>query len=570
MCGIVAILNTTRYEDSVKQTISALERMEYRGYDSSGIAFIDKEHTLHRICSVGKINNLYTKCSSIDGTCSAIVGHTRWATHGIVTVENAHPQVTGNIAIVHNGIIENYNELKNIVNEPFTSNTDSEIISQLIFHYMKTGMTFKNAFLKTITMLEGSYAVAAICSDCPTTMLGAKKGSPLVVGSDQNHIYMASDAVALSQMTPNITYLEENDVIVAEQGSFQILENGTQQIHRNSVPNTISTENIDKGEYEDFMIKEINEEPAAVSNAYNKFKCSVNIEKYSTIHMIACGSSHYVCILAKYIIEKQKKIRIITEIASEFRYRCPVLNKDTLYVFVSQSGETSDTLGAMRLVLSQNMDTLAIVNVQESSIAREAKHCIYTNAGVEIGVASTKTFVSQLVTLLLTAGIDIPVMEVCKSINKVLNNTKNIFSTAQTLIKHKTLLFIGRGVCYPIAMEGALKIKEITYTPTEGYPSGEIKHGPIAIVDNTVCSVVIAINDDLYEKTMSNMEEIKARGGNIVTIGYKSNNICIDDEEMPSIFASITAVHMLAYYAAKLKNLDVDKPRNLAKSVTVE
>lgn len=381
---------------------------------------------------------------------------------------------------------------------------------------------------------------------------------------------MTSDAVALSSLTSNIIYLEENDIIIADKNTLQVLEHGTCSTHRQCLNNVVTHEHINKGNNEDFMIKEINEEPIVVQNSCNNFQCNIDLTQYSTIHMIACGSSHYACILAKYFIEKHKKIRVITEIASEFRYREPVLDVNTLYLFVSQSGETSDTLGAMRLVLSHGKDTLAIVNVKESSIAREAKHCVYTHAGAEIGVASTKTFISQLITLLLIARIDVHTFDICDAMQNILNNQQNIQIAARTVAKHKALLFIGRGVCYPIAMEGALKIKEIAYIPTEGYPAGEIKHGPIAIVDNTICSVVIAINNDLYEKTMSNMEEIKARGGNIIVIGHGESDINIETDEMPAVFASITAVHLLAYHTAKLCGLDVDKPRNLAKSVTVE
>lgn len=593
MCGIVSVLS---FDDNISdKLISALERLEYRGYDSAGIAFIDKNLKLQRIRSIGKIEELKKRIEDISINSNVGIAHTRWATHGKVTEQNAHPHISNGVAIVHNGIIENYQELKGkLLNEgfKFESDTDTEIIAALIAFHIKKGKNFEKAFKNSILELKGTFAIVAIYENQPNMLLGAKRGSPMALGlsKDEKSYYIASDAIALSSLAENIIYLEEGDIVKVEKKDrlhYQIFDYSHQIVGRDIVSNNVSLSDVSKNGYESFMLKEIFEEATIVRNIYNNFNYDINITNFNNISIIACGTSYYAGLLAKYWIEDIAKIHVDVEIASEFRYRNPVINSKALYIFISQSGETIDTLCAMRRVKELGIKTLALVNVESSSIAREADYMIKLLAGVEIGVASTKAFVAQALSLLLLCvkkqDLKIDLLE--NLINNILNNQYKFSHIAEKIQNSRNFFYIGRGPNYPIALEGALKIKELSYVSAEGYPAGEIKHGPIAIIDENIYTIALAPFDKYFEKTISNTQEILARNGKIILITTENaknhlhgleNNKNIDCVFMPDsddsyiTFSLITAIHLLAYYTSKSKGYDVDKPRNLAKSVTVE
>ena len=593
MCGIVSVLSFDN--DISKKLIGALERLEYRGYDSAGIAFIDQDSNLQRIRAVGKIEELKKLTNNISITANIGIAHTRWATHGNVTEKNAHPHISNGVAIVHNGIIENYQELKkNLLKEnfKFESDTDTEVVAALIAFHIKTGENFEEAFKNAISELKGTFAIVAIYENQPDILLGAKKGSPMAIGlsEDGKNYYIASDAIALSSLAENIIYLEEGDIVKIEKHnklSYKIFDAAMHITKRDMVPNSVSLSDVSKNGYETFMLKEIFEESTIIRNIYNNFNYDINISNFNDISIIACGTSYYAGLLAKYWIEDIANIHVDVEIASEFRYRNPAVFPKTLYIFISQSGETIDTLCAMRMVKDMGMETLALVNVETSSIAREADYMIKLLAGVEIGVASTKAFVAQAFSLLLLCikkqEFKIDLLE--KLINSILNNKYQFAKIAEKIKDSRSFFYIGRGVNYPIALEGALKIKELSYVSAEGYPAGEIKHGPIAIIDEKVYTIALAPLDKYFEKTISNTQEILARNGKIILITTENarnhihgldNNENVDCVFIPNsgdpytTFPLITAIHLLAYYTSKSKGYDVDKPRNLAKSVTVE
>lgn len=593
MCGIVSVLSFDN--DISKKLIGALERLEYRGYDSAGIAFIDQDSKLQRIRAVGKIEELKKFTNNISITANIGIAHTRWATHGNVTEKNAHPHISNGVAIVHNGIIENYQELKKKLlkeNFKFESDTDTEIVAALIAFHIKTGENFEEAFKNAISELKGTFAIVAIYENQPDILLGAKKGSPMAIGlsEDGKSYYIASDAIALSSLAENIIYLEEGDIVKIEKHnklSYTIFDAAMHITKRDMVPNSVSLSDVSKNGYETFMLKEIFEEATIIRNIYNNFNYDINISNFNNISIIACGTSYYAGLLAKYWIEDIANIHVDVEIASEFRYRNPAIFPKTLYIFISQSGETIDTLCAMRMVKDMGMETLALVNVETSSIAREADHMIKLLAGVEIGVASTKAFVAQALSLLLLCikkqEFKIDLLE--KLINSILNNKYQFAKIAEKIKDSRSFFYVGRGVNYPIALEGALKIKELSYVSAEGYPAGEIKHGPIAIIDEKVYTIALAPLDKYFEKTISNTQEILARNGKIILITTENarnhihgldNNENVDCVFIPNsddpytTFPLITAIHLLAYYTSKSKGYDVDKPRNLAKSVTVE
>ena len=591
MCGIIAALS---YNDNISNNlISALERLEYRGYDSAGIAYLDNNSSLQRIRTVGKVQLLKETVERQQIKSHIGIGHTRWATHGTVTEFNAHPHTADGVAIVHNGIIENYQELKKgLVNEGyvFESETDTEVIAKLIASHIKSGKTFFEAFKQSVNELVGTFAITAIYEKEPHILLGAKKGSPMAVGisPDKQSGYIASDAVALSTLANELAYLEEGDIVVVkkeDQILYEIFESNGQKIRREIVPNKVSLNDVSKNGYESFMLKEIFEEAAVARKTYERFNYNIDISKFNNISIIACGTSYYAGIVAKYWIEAIAKIHVDVEIASEFRYRNPVLTKNSLYIFISQSGETIDTLCAMRLVKEAGIKTLALVNVDTSSIAREADFTIKTEAGVEIGVASTKAFVAQMLSLLMLCCRNIDIEAIERSINAILNGDHDIAKLANKIKDCRSLFYIGRGVNYPIALEGALKIKELSYISAEGYPAGEIKHGPIAIIDENIYTMALAPYDKYFDKTISNTQEILARNGKILLITTndaknflhgidKNENVeCVflpENNPLYLPFSLTTFIHLLAYYTAKAKGHDVDKPRNLAKSVTVE
>ncbi|GHT89353.1 glutamine--fructose-6-phosphate aminotransferase [isomerizing] [Alphaproteobacteria bacterium] len=583
MCGIVSVLAVVG--DVVSWLISALKRLEYRGYDSAGIAYIE-DGKVARKRAVGRVDNLRVS-NDFQEKIGVGIGHTRWATHGLVSVQNAHPHIADGVAIVHNGIIENYIELKEFLienGENFESETDSEVIAKYIAFYIKQGENFIDSVKYAVKKLKGTYSIAAIYDKEPDILIGAKHGSPLAVGysSDKKSIFVASDAIALSSLAEDIIYLEDGDTVICGKNNdaitFKIYDKFFKKIERNVCKNSVLTSSIDKSGYDDFMLKEIFEEPKAIIDAFNNYE-KIDISNYKNIVFIACGTSYYAGLLAKYWLEEFAHIHVDIEIASEFRYRNPVMSEDSLFVLISQSGETIDTLCALRSVKEKGFKTVAIVNVDASSIAREADHIIRICAGPEIGVASTKAFVAQMMCLLLFCfdKKNIDINEIINSVNFVLNSIKNIEKFAENLIDCKSLLYIGRGASYPIALEGALKAKELAYISSDGYPAGEIKHGPIALIDELVYSIILAPKDRYFDKTISNAQEILARKGKVLFI----TNADINFENSQTLlitttsdflfpFALATSIHLLAYYIAKLKDLDVDKPRNLAKSVTVE
>lgn len=592
MCGIIAALS---YKNDISNAlISALERLEYRGYDSAGIAYLTDSSSLQRIRTVGKVQLLKEAVEKKQIKSCIGIGHTRWATHGKVTEFNAHPHTADGVAVVHNGIIENYQELrKQLVDEGYTfeSETDTEVIAKLIASHIKSGVKFFEAFKNSITELAGTFAIVALYEKEPDVLLGAKKGSPMAIGisPDKQSGYIASDAVALSSLVDELTYLEEGDLVIVkkdEKISYKIFDSEGNIVKHETVQNGVSLNDVTKNGYESFMLKEIFEEAAVARKTYEQFAYSIDVSKFDSISIIACGTSYYAGAVAKYWIEDIARIHVDVEIASEFRYRNPVFAKNSLYIFISQSGETIDTLCAMRLVKEAGMKTLALVNVETSSIAREADFVIKTEAGVEIGVASTKAFVAQILSLLMLCcrkNVNIEAIE--QSIHSVLYGNYDFSSLADKIKDSRSLFYIGRGVSYPIALEGALKIKELSYISAEGYPAGEIKHGPIAIIDENVYTMALAPYDKYFDKTISNTQEILARSGKILLITTedainflhefdKNENVsCVflpatESRYMP--FALTTFIHLLAYYTAKAKGHDMDKPRNLAKSVTVE
>ena len=591
MCGIIAALS---YHSNISNDlVSALERLEYRGYDSAGIAYLDNNSLLQRIRTVGKVQLLKEAVERRQIQSHTGIGHTRWATHGKVTEFNAHPHTADGVAIVHNGIIENYQELKKrLVNEGyvFESETDTEVIAKLIASHLKTDKKFFEAFKNAIAELTGTFAIVAIYEKEPDILLGAKKGSPMAVGisPDKQSGYIASDAVALSTLANELAYLEEGDIVVVRkdsQLSYEIFASNGLRARRETVRNKVSLNDISKNGYESFMLKEIFEEATVARRTYEKFNYNIDISKFDNISIIACGTSYYAGAVAKYWIEDIAKIHVDVEIASESRYRNPVFAKNSLYIFISQSGETIDTLCAMRLVKEEGIKTLALVNVETSSIAREADFVIKTEAGVEIGVASTKAFVAQILSLLMLCCKNVDIEAVEFSINSVLNGDYDFARLANKIKNSRSLFYIGRGVSYPIALEGALKIKELSYISAEGYPAGEIKHGPIAIIDENVYTMALAPYDKYFDKTISNTQEILARNGKILLLTTneaknflhgidKNENVeCVflpSNNPLYLPFALTTFIHLLAYYTAKAKGHDVDKPRNLAKSVTVE
>jgi glucosamine--fructose-6-phosphate aminotransferase (isomerizing) len=604
MCGIVSVLSIN--DGIIRDLVSALSRLEYRGYDSAGVAYIDENSKLHIQKTVGKIGNLKKLLGAEDEetSCRIGIGHTRWATHGEVSVQNAHPLTSDGGAIVHNGIIENYDSLKEILLKEgfvFEGSTDSEVVAKLISYNLMRCNDFITAFQESIFRLNGSFAIVAIHEDYPDVIIGSKKGAPMAIGMspDCQRFYIASDAVALSSLCADITYLDEGDFVICERRDVlqhRTLNSDLKIIEKKKIRNNVSLHDVTKNGFEDFMLKEIFEEPLIARRVFSKFKCNIKITDYRSIYIIACGTSYHAGLLAKYWIEKLAGIHTDVEIASEFRYRDPVLSKDTLYIFISQSGETIDTLSAMRKVKTLGFKTLSIINVEGSSLAREADECIQTWAGFEIGVASTKSFIAQTMAMLLLAipKSKLSIEGITSTMHAIINDEFLIKALSEKIKDRTRLLYLGRGGSYPIALEGALKMKELTYISAEGYPSGEIKHGPIAMIDSNVYSIIIAPDDPYVDKTLVNAREIIARKGKILLITTENvlkkvpeltetnliDHILIKDSQRYSPEESVdqslrswpyvTAIHMLAYHMAKAKGLDADQPRNLAKSVTVE
>lgn len=609
MCGIVGILSN---HDVVERLIDGLSRLEYRGYDSAGIVTICKS-AIDRRRAAGKLQVLRDKITAKPISGNVGIGHTRWATHGSPEKHNAHPHVTERMAVVHNGIIENYQELKSQLvasGTVFDSETDTEVVLHLIDQELKNGLHPVKAVQNTLGKLHGAFALAIVFKDYPDLLIGARRGSPLVLGVKDDELFLGSDAWALAPWTQKVCYLEEGDLVVLEKKTsnyaYAIYDENHKLTERSIKNINIAVGAASKGTYSHYMLKEIFEQPQTLSDTIlslvNEEDYSlrnfvdIDFTKISKIRLVACGSSYYVSLLGKYWLEKYARIACEVDLASEFRYRDPVLEKDELCVFVSQSGETSDTLAALNLSKEMGCKTLTIVNVPESSMVRASDYNIFTKAGPEIGVASTKAFTAQMAVLL---ALSLKAADQCQTIAKesmkehvhsflhvpqaITNVLKDvsIFDTiGLSLAQVKDVLFIGRGTNYPVALEGALKLKEISYIHAEAYAAGELKHGPIALVDKVTPLIAIVPQDDWFEKTVSNVQEVASRGAPIIALTNRDikkdipgNHQIVILENSSSIansFIFTVAVQCLAYYTALHKGTDVDQPRNLAKSVTVE
>ncbi|KCV83154.1 glucosamine--fructose-6-phosphate aminotransferase [Actibacterium atlanticum] len=605
MCGIVGVLGN---HEAAPLLVEALKRLEYRGYDSAGIATVN-QGKLERRRAVGKLVNLSDKLVHEPLPGKSGIGHTRWATHGAPNVSNAHPHRAGPVAVVHNGIIENYRELRAELTEqgltPQTE-TDTETIVLLTRSFLDQGCTPHQAAAKSLEKLEGAFALCFLFDGEEDLLIAARKGSPLAIGHGDGEMFVGSDAIALAPLTNKITYLEEGDRAVITRAGAQIYDAQGNQTNREMRVVRVDATRVEKAGHKHFMAKEIAEQPIVLGDAIHHYLDdgaaillpeTLDFTQYDRITMVACGTAYLACLTSKYWFEQLSGLPVDVDVASEFRYREPPIPARTLAVFVSQSGETADTLAALRYCHGKAATILSVVNVDESSIARESDIALPILAGVEIGVASTKAFTCQLTVMALLAlraaqqrgQLDQTALAEHLSalqnlpglMNIALAQSDEIKAVAQKLAEARDVLFLGRGAMYPLALEGALKLKEISYIHAEGYASGELKHGPIALVDKTVPVIVMAPHDKLFDKTVSNMQEVLARGGKVVLItnnrGAKEAGEgvwqLIQLPEVPDLFAPILyalPAQLLAYHTAVAKGTDVDQPRNLAKSVTVE
>ncbi len=608
MCGIVGILGTGPVAPLL---LDALRRLEYRGYDSAGIATLEDGHLTRRRAE-GKLRNLEARLDTAPLAGRSGIGHTRWATHGKPTETNAHPHATDRLALVHNGIIENYRELKEELGAEgyrFETETDTEVIAHLVTRNLAAGMAPEPAVQAALARLEGAFALAILFEGDDDLMIGARRGSPLAIGHGDGEAFFGSDAIALAALTDRITYLEDGDWAVLTRGSVEIRDADGVRVVRPMARTFASSLLIDKGNHRHFMAKEIYEQPEVVGHTlahYLDFTAGrsslpevlpVDLAGLDRLSITACGTAYYAGLIGKYWFERFARLPVDIDIASEFRYREQPLAPGGLSIVVSQSGETADTLASLRYAKSQGQAVAAVVNVRESTIARESDVVLPTLAGPEIGVASTKAFTCQLATLLalsLAAGkarghvsaddeakLVRAMSEVPRLMSAALRLEPQIEALARDLAKVEHVLYLGRGTSYPLALEGALKLKEISYIHAEGYAAGELKHGPIALIDETMPVVVIAPYDRIFEKTVSNMQEVAARGGRIILVtDPKGRDAAAIDAvetlilpEMPSSIAPLVytvPVQLLAYHTAVFMGTDVDQPRNLAKSVTVE
>jgi len=606
MCGIVGVLGNN---EVAPMLVEALKRLEYRGYDSAGIATVNKG-VLNRRRAVGKLVNLSDRLVHDPLAGKAGIGHTRWATHGQPTETNAHPHRSGPVAVVHNGIIENFRELRAelaTAGLPFQTETDTETVALLTEHHMNSGMGPVDAAYATLDRLQGAFALAFLFDGQDDLIVAARKGSPLAIGHGDGEMFVGSDAIALAPMTDRITYLEEGDRAVVTRAGVEIRDATGAPVTRAMRQIQIDATRVDKAGHKHFMAKEIAEQPVVLANTLANYLNAagditlpdpgIDFTAIDRLTMVACGTAYYACLTAKYWFEQIARIPVEVDVASEFRYREPPISDGTVALFVSQSGETADTLAALRYCAGKADKILSVVNVPESSIARKSDLALPIFAGVEVGVASTKAFTCQLTVLLLlvlkaahTRGT-ITSDELAKHINDLrslpalmnqgIARSSKMKSTARKLAEARDILFLGRGVMYPLALEGALKLKEISYIHAEAYASGELKHGPIALIDKHVPVVVMAPYDALFDKTVSNMQEVMARKGKVALISNAAGlkeagdgtwaQIAMPD--CPDILAPILyaiPAQLLAYHTAVAKGTDVDQPRNLAKSVTVE
>jgi glucosamine--fructose-6-phosphate aminotransferase (isomerizing) len=608
MCGIVGILGRGPVAD---QLVDSLKRLEYRGYDSAGVATLEGAH-LDRRRAEGKLKNLESrlKASPLQGLAG--IGHTRWATHGKPTESNAHPHAADGVAVVHNGIIENFRELRDQLEEQgvtFASETDTEVVAHLVNSCLAKGLKPIEAVKETLPQLRGAFALAFLFKGEDDLLIGARKGSPLAVGYGDGEMYLGSDAIALAPLTDDISYLEDGDWVVLTRNSAVVFDQSNAQVHRDIIKSGASTFMVDKANYRHFMAKEIHEQPEVVGHTLARYvdmateqvalpaKLPFDFSTIQRVSITACGTASYAGFVAKYWFERFARLPVELDVASEFRYREAPLRRGDLAIFISQSGETADTLAALRYAKSQGLHTISVVNVTTSTIARESETVLPTLAGPEIGVASTKAFTCQLMALAalaIAAGkargelsaedetrLVHGLVEVPRLMTAALALEPQIERLARDIAKSQDVLYLGRGTSYPLALEGALKLKEISYIHAEGYAAGELKHGPIALIDEKMPVVVIAPYDRVFDKTVSNMQEVAARGGRIILMtdaqGAREATVeSLVTIVLPDMPATVTPmvyaipVQLLAYHTAVVMGTDVDQPRNLAKSVTVE
>ena len=605
MCGIVGIVSNKSVSASI---ISALKKLEYRGYDSAGISTLINGQIKEQKCS-GRVDNLEKILFQNPSSGDLGIGHVRWATHGVPNQVNAHPHSSEAVSVVHNGIIENSDTLRNEYKDKgysFKSQTDTEVITIMLTDFLKQNDLI-NCIHKTLEKLEGSFALGIIFKDYNNLVVGARRGSPLAVGYGHNENFIGSDSYALKSMTNKISYLDDGNFCILYKEKVEFYNSDKKKINKEIFELSYEDNTAEKGDYRDFMSKEINEQShttkKCINEYLNKFKNEINIlnlpleaKKIRKIRLIGCGTAYHSCLMAKYWIEEFTSLDVDADIASEFRYRKIKLDPNDLYIFVSQSGETADTLAALEKCKKNNLKTCGIVNVLESSIARNSDLVLPIHAGPEIGVASTKAFIGQLTVLyLLTLKIAIDRKDISSEeysklildlrnipdlIEETLNKQKDIQEIARDFIKAKGTMYLGRGLSFPIAMEGALKLKELSYIHAEGYAAGEMKHGPLALIEDGMPVIVLAPKDRFYEKTISNMQEVIARGGKVLMITDDTSETMSENIrfkfQIPKTNSSINSflltipIQFLAYHVALLKNCDIDKPRNLAKSVTVE
>jgi glutamine---fructose-6-phosphate transaminase (isomerizing) len=604
MCGIIGVTGTG---PAVPRLIDSLKRLEYRGYDSAGVAAL-VDGRIERRRAKGKIRELEAVLAAEPLESTIGIGHTRWATHGAPTTANAHPHKAGRVVLVHNGIIENFAELKADLaaeGHVFESQTDTEVVAHLLDRELTKGNDPLIAFKSVLDRLTGAYALAVLIEGEDGLILGARRGSPLVVGWGEGEMYLGSDALAVGPFTQKISYLDEGDFVALNRDGARMFDVSGQPAERPIVTVSASSALVEKGEYRHFMEKEIHEQPDSVQHTLSHYLDFVNAKAnvgdtdfaaVERIQIVACGTAFYAGQIGRYAFEKLAGLPCDVEIASEFRYRSPALSKGTLAVAVSQSGETADTLASLSWCKAKGLKTAALVNVHSSSMAREADHLWPTHAGPEIGVASTKAFTAQVAALLalaVAAGVQRGTIDAVREaelvkalfeaprlIAEAMSMQDALKVVAQDLAKATDVLFLGRGAMFPLAMEGALKLKEISYIHAEGYAAGELKHGPIALIDEETPTVALAPLDDVFEKTASNLQEVAARGGPVIMIAPKSAPDLhgtgirrVDAPDCHPLIAPLVyavPVQLLAYYTAVQKGTDVDQPRNLAKSVTVE
>ena len=607
MCGIIgAIAN----EHVTPLLLSALHRLEYRGYDSAGIATL-VDGNIHRRRAEGKLPKLDALIEKHPLQGRIGIGHTRWATHGVPNTVNAHPHATEEVALVHNGIIENFLPLRAelmSIGHAFETETDSEVVLGLIHEYLHQGMSPQGATAEMLKRVDGAFALGIIFAGHDDLLIGARRGCPLVVGYGEGEMFLGSDALALASLTERITYLEEGDWVEVRRDGVSIHETTGQIVERQIRVTSLSDADVGKGNYQHFMLKEIYEQPAVIGDCLNSLfnpvertvslpDTSIDFSKISRLNIVACGTSYYAGLVARYWFEEIADLPVDIDVASEYRYRKVPVQDGVLGLFISQSGETADTVAALRFAREKGQTVLSVVNAVESSMSRESDGVLHTLAGPEIGVASTKAFTTQLVTLAslaIAAGrargvlervkeeeLASALIEVPSRAAEILNHDEALRNLAEQIYEVRDVLYIGRGTSYAVALEGALKLKEISYIHAEAYAAGELKHGPIALIDDGVPVIVIAPSDGLFEKTASNMQEVVARGGRVILMSdadgvSKLGRDAFATVTLPDVSPFVTPilyaipVQLLAYHVAVLKGTDIDQPRNLAKSVTVE